>query len=83
MTKCCFPVQTRAETRGVPEETETASEKESSQESVDETETKEEAVPLKGKYGAAQLNDRTLTNALRNIRVVEGVDKQQGHLTYP
>lgn len=34
----------------------------------------------------AQLNDQTLTNALMNVRGVEGVegvDKKQGHLTIP
>lgn len=63
-TKCCFPVVFQS--RDIPEETETASEKKSSQESMGETEIKAEAVPLRGLYGTSQLNDQTLTNALRS-----------------
>lgn len=40
-------------------------------------------MPLRGQYGTAQLNDQTLTNALRNVRVVKEVHKDQGHLTFP
>lgn len=38
---------------------------------------------LTRQHGVAQLNDPTLTNALINVRVVEGVNKEQGHLIYP
>ena len=40
--------------------------------------------PLTGQYGTAQLNDPTLINALRSVRVIEGVDQDRGgSLTYP
>ena len=42
----------------------------SSEEDVQGT---KELLPLTGQYGTAQLQDPTLTNALRNVQVLEGV----------
>ncbi|KAK0145573.1 hypothetical protein N1851_015527 [Merluccius polli] len=40
--------------------------------------------PLLGQYGTAQLNDPTLSTALRNVRVLDGVDQKPGALlSYP
>lgn len=52
--------------------------------SEDTSQAADRPPPLSGQYGTAQLNDPTLINALRNVRVLKGVDQRQGiDLIYP